>query len=420
MDGGACLKSEIIAVGTELLLGQIVNTNAQFLSQKLSQQGIDVYFHSVVGDNRERLLFVLEQASKRSDIIILTGGLGPTQDDITKETVAHFLKAKSIIDQQGLQKIESFFQRRQIPMSPNNIKQAEVIEGSLVLPNDHGLAVGMIYKANGQMYILLPGPPFELNPMFENYAIPYIQEQQNSPVKLFSHVLRFCGIGESALVTELEDLLTNQSDPTIAPYAKPAEVTLRISTKAISEEAAMSKIDPVIAQIKSRVGEHLYGEGDHITLEEVVLHTLMRLDMTLACAESCTGGLISKKITEHPGVSRFYKGGVICYTNDVKEKILNVDSKLLQQHGAVSAEVAEQLAIGVRLALDSDWGISVTGVAGPESVEGKPVGLVYIGISNATNTEVIPLQLAGTRKGIQTSAAKNALFQLWRRINHIQ
>lgn len=414
------MKSEIIAVGTELLLGQIVNTNAQFLSQKLSEQGIDVYFHSVVGDNRERLLSVLEQASKRSDIILLTGGLGPTQDDLTKETLADFLQAKVIVDQKGLQRITSFFQRRQIHMPPNNIKQAEVFEGSFVLPNDHGLAVGMIYHTNGKTYILLPGPPFELNPMFENYVIPYLQEQQVSKVKLYTRVLRFCGIGESALVTEIEDIIAGQTDPTIAPYAHPAEVTLRIATKANTYEAAMAKIEPVVEQIKGRIGSYMYGEGDHKTLEEVVLHTLMNHNMTLACAESCTGGLISKKITEHPGVSRFFKGGVICYTNEVKQHLLNVDAKLLEKYGAVSAEVAEQLAIGVRLALRSDWGVSVTGVAGPEAVEGKPVGLVFIGISNETKTEVIQMQFAGTRKGIQTSAAKNALFQLWKRINDIQ
>lgn len=416
MNGGVSLKSEIIAVGTELLIGQIANTNAQFLSQKLAEQGIDVYYHTVVGDNRERLLSVLRQASERSDLIILTGGLGPTQDDLTKETVAELVGTGLVLDQTGMQNIEAFFAQRKTHMSPNNIRQAYVLEGSTILPNDHGLALGMIYKANNKTYILLPGPPKELNPMFEQYAIPYLREQLDANTLLFSRVLRFCGIGESSLVTVLSDLIEGQSDPTIAPYAKLAEVSLRITTKAATIEEADSKISPVIREIHARVGEYIYGEGDHISLEEVVLHKLMKENMTLACAESCTGGLISKKITEHPGVSRLYKGGIICYTNFAKEKLLQIDPNILDAHGAVSAEVAEQLALNVRKLLDTDWGLSVTGLAGPDPVEGKPVGLVYIGISNKQSTEVIQLNLAGTRTLIQTSAANNALFQLWKRL----
>lgn len=411
------MKAEIIAVGTELLIGQIANTNAQTLSQQLGTQGIDVYYHTVVGDNPERLRAVLELASDRSDLIILTGGLGPTQDDLTKETIAEYLGTKLVLDQDGLHKIEAFFQTRGVPMAPNNIRQAYVLEGAKILPNDHGMALGMIYTTNEKIYILLPGPPFEMNPMFENYAIPYLRSLNPDQATLYSTVLRFCGIGESTLVTQLEDLIENQSDPTIAPYAKSAEVSLRITTKAARAEAAEEKIRPIIAEIKRRVGHYIYGEGDHISLEEVVLQKLMESNQTLACAESCTGGLISKKITEHAGVSRFYKGGIICYTNYAKEKLLHIEPKLLEQYGAVSSEVAEQLALHVRQELQSDWGLSITGVAGPDSVEHKPVGLVYIGISSAERTDVIQLQLAGTRKAIQTSAAKIALFQLWKRLS---
>lgn len=415
-NGGVGLKAEIIAVGTELLMGQIANTNAQFLSRKLNEQGIDVYYHTVVGDNRGRLHSVLQMASERSNLVILTGGLGPTQDDLTKETVAGLLGTRLILDEKGMQKIEAFFAARQIAMPPNNARQAYVLEGAHILPNDHGMALGMIYMSTGTTYILLPGPPKELNPMVENYVIPYLRKQLPSQLLLFSRVLRFCGIGESALVTELEDLIEEQSDPTIAPYAKLAEVSLRITSKASSQEEADTKIAPLIQEVVARVGQFMYGEGDHISLEEVVLHKLNNVNMSLACAESCTGGLISKKITEHAGVSRFYKGGIVCYSNFAKEKLLHIDPNLLERHGAVSAEVAEQLAIQVRQVLDSDWGLSITGVAGPDAVEGKPVGLVYIGISNRTHTEVMELKLAGTRTAIQTSAAKQALFQLWKRL----
>ncbi len=410
------MKAEIIAVGTELLMGQIANTNAQFLSRKLNEQGIDVYYHTVVGDNRARLQSVLQKANERSDLIVLTGGLGPTQDDLTKETIADLLSTKLILDEKGMQKIEAFFATRQIKMPPNNMRQAYVLEGSHILPNDHGMALGMIYHVASKTYILLPGPPKELNPMFDNYVTPYLREQNFSQSMLYSRVLRFCGIGESALVTELEDLIEQQSDPTIAPYAKLAEVSLRITSKASSQEEAEAKLEPLIKEIEARLGHFIYGEGDQISLEEVVLQTLKNKNMSLACAESCTGGLISKKITEHEGVSRFYKGGIICYSNFAKEKLLHIQPELLDQYGAVSAEVAEQLAIKVRQILDTDWGLSVTGVAGPDSVEGKPVGLVYIGISNQHMTEVIELNLAGTRTGIQTNAAKTALFQLWKRI----
>lgn len=407
------VRAEIIAVGTELLMGQIANTNAQYLSQKLGELGIDVFFHSVVGDNRDRLLACLLVAASRSDLILLTGGLGPTQDDLTKEVVADFLQRNLVIDPNGMKRIEQFFQQRNIPMPENNIRQAQVIEGAYVLPNDHGLALGDIVTIGHQMYILLPGPPFEMQPMFENYVIPYLRKHSTST--LYSRILRFIGIGESKLVTELADLIDTQSDPTIAPYAKASEVTLRISTKAKSEDEANVKMKPIIDEIYARVGKYIYGEGDK-GIDEVIIDALRSRNLTLSCAESCTGGLISQQLTQYPGASQFFKGSVVCYTNEAKATLLNVNANTLAQYGAVSEETAIELAQNVRKMLQSDWAISVTGVAGPDPSEDKPVGLVYVGIANEAQTKVLTFQFAGTRKTIQIAAMKHALFALLKRI----
>lgn len=410
------MRSEIIAVGTELLLGQIANTNAQYLSQKLADEGIGVYFHTVVGDNRQRLLSVLKLAEARSDMIILTGGLGPTQDDLTKETVAELLNVQLIIDPAAKERIVNFFARRNQPMTSNNLRQALVLEGAHILPNDHGLAPGMVFHSGEKIYILLPGPPSEMKPMFEEYALPYLRSIRKTPSMLYSKVLRFFGIGESALVTELSDLIEGQNDPTIAPYAKEAEVTLRITTLTASAEEGEIKLKPVLAEIERRVGQFIYGEGEHTTLEGVLLHTLSERGQTFAAAESCTGGLISQMITSLPGASSVFSGGVVCYTNQAKHQLLQIDEGLLSTVGAVSAEVAKELARGIRAILGADYGISVTGVAGPDEVEEKPVGLVYVGIASKDHAEAIEYRFAGTRKQIQLRSAKTALFQLWKRL----
>lgn len=394
-------------------MGQIANTNAQYLSQKLGELGIDVFFHSVVGDNRERLLACLLIAASRSDLILLTGGLGPTQDDITKEVVAEFLQRTLVVDPNGMKRIEQFFQQRNIPMPENNIRQAQVIDGAYVLPNDHGLALGDIITYDKQMYILLPGPPFEMQPMFENYVIPYLR--QHSTSTLYSRILRFIGIGESKLVTELADLIDHQSDPTIAPYAKASEVTLRISTKAKSEDEANVKMKAVIDEIYARVGKYIYGEGDK-GIDEVVFEELRSRNVTLSCAESCTGGLISQQLTQYPGASQFFKGSIICYTNEAKGTLLQISPNTLDQFGAVSEETAAEMAVNVRKLLQTDWAISVTGVAGPDPSEGKPIGLVYVGIANEQEVKVLKFQFAGTRKTIQIAAMKHALFALMKRI----
>jgi nicotinamide-nucleotide amidase len=405
------MRAEIIAVGTELLLGQIVNTNAQYISTKLAEIGIDVMFHSVVGDNRERLVSVVKTAQKRSDIVIFTGGLGPTKDDLTKETIASCIGKILMENEEAMGKIESYFVRRGIPMTENNRRQAQVIENCQVLPNDVGMAPGMAVHAEGVHYILLPGPPKELNPMFDHYAIPYLLSLISDHQVVFSKVLRFFGIGESALEELLMDMIDNQSNPTIAPLAKESEVTIRLTAKAKTVDEANRLIEGVESVIKERAGQFIYGYNDD-SLHSVVVETLRNRGLTLSLAESCTGGLISRMITAVPGASSIYPGGLITYSDKVKTNLLGVTEATISQHGAISRETALEMAQNARQLLNTDLGMSITGVAGPESVEGKPVGLVYIGLSSAGGDQVFEVKLTGPREMIQIRAAKYALFYL--------
>ncbi|RXT15183.1 competence/damage-inducible protein A [Ammoniphilus sp. CFH 90114] len=405
------MRAEIIAVGTELLLGQIANTNAQYISKKLAELGVDVLYHSVVGDNTDRLRRVVEAAQSRSQIIIFTGGLGPTKDDLTKETIAKCIHKTLVLDQTAMQRIEEFFIRRGIVMTENNRKQAMVIDGCTVLPNDHGMAPGMAIEAQGLHYILLPGPPRELNPMFDSYGIPYLQTLFPDEQIVHSKVLRFFGIGESALEETLLDLIDNQTNPTIAPLASEGEVTIRLTAKTKTVEIANDMIHQLESIIYSRVGQYVYGYNQD-TLESVAFDLLKEKKLTLALAESCTGGLVSRLITSIPGSSEVFVGGVVSYSAEAKELLLDIPSGLINQDGAVSASVAEKMALQVRLKLNADIGLSITGVAGPGQTEEKPVGLVYIGISSAFGEETLELRLSGTREGIQIRAAKNSLFLL--------
>ncbi len=410
------MRAEIIAVGTELLLGQIANTNAQFLSQKLAEIGVNVYFHTVVGDNFERLSRVIEQAASRSDLILFTGGLGPTQDDLTKETVAAHIGRALVIDEPALERIQAFFRQRGIVMTENNRKQALVIEGSRVFPNDHGMAPGMGLTHEGTTYVLMPGPPSELYPMVNRYVMPYLTELLPHRQVFHSRVLCFFGIGESALEARLMDLIEQQSNPTIAPYAKEFEVTLRITARAASVEEAERLIVPVEQEIRRLVGEYIYAVGE-TSLHEVLHHELLSRNETIACAESCTGGTLSSLLTSIPGSSSVFRGGVICYSNAAKRDLLGVSQEVLSTDGAVSEAAARQLAENARAALGTTHAVSVTGVAGPDPSEGKPVGLVYVGIaSEGMPTVVKQLQLAGRRQAIIGRAAKFAMFYALQRI----
>ncbi|EOS56936.1 competence/damage-inducible protein A [Paenibacillus barengoltzii] len=412
------MKAEIIAVGTELLLGQIVNTNAQYLSQELAALGLDVYFQTVVGDNMNRLAEAVRTASGRADVLILTGGLGPTQDDLTKEALAEVLGRTPYIDPEAMANIERFFQDRGVPMTENNRRQALAIEGGTPLPNETGLAVGNAIALNGKFYIVLPGPPKEMKPMFEHQAKPWILKHVlTSEMPIFSRMLKFAGIGESALETKLLDLIEAQSDPTVAPYAKEGEVTIRISTKAANEQEAAVKLDAMEREIASRLPEHLYANVDE-PIEKTILDLMASRGLTLSAAESCTGGLLMEMFTALPGSSAVFTGGIVCYSNAMKEKLLNVPHDLLEGEsapGAVSAETAKVLAEQVRLTVGTDIGLAITGVAGPAHSERKPVGLVYVAIAReGADTAVFELNLKGNREIIRLRAVKSLFYQLWR------
>lgn len=407
------MKAEIIAVGTELLLGQIVNTNAQYLSQKCADLGLDVYYQTVVGDNKQRLIDALRFAGERADFIICTGGLGPTQDDLTKEALAAHLDKKLITHKPSMSRILQFFEQRKIPMVESNAKQAIVLEDGDVLMNDNGMAAGVAISMNGKHYILLPGPPREMKLMFDTYASEWIRGLLPDSKPLFSKVLRFAGIGESLLENKLIDLINGQVDPTIAPYAKEGEVALRLSTKADSRTEADMKLAETEKEIGRRLGNHLYADED-LSLEEVVIRLLRRKQSTLSLAESCTGGFLSHLLTNISGSSEVFKGGIVCYTNEVKSTLLHVEQTVLDRFGAVSRETAEQLADNAAEQFSSEYALSVTGVAGPDEQEGKPVGLIYIAVKKkGCPAEVEKVQLTGNRQLIKLRAAKFALFKLW-------
>ncbi|OIJ17902.1 competence/damage-inducible protein A [Anaerobacillus alkalidiazotrophicus] len=406
------MNAEIIAIGSELLLGQISNTNAQFLSKQLANIGVNVYHHSVVGDNRARLIEIITQAQKRSNLIVVTGGLGPTKDDLTKETIAECVGRSLITDKEALINIEEYFKRRNRVMSENNRKQALVISGCTILPNDHGMAPGMALKENGVSYVLLPGPPKEMEPMFINYGLSFLVSQLEKTTKISSRVLNFFDIGESQLETELLDLIDNQTNPTIAPLAKDGEVTIRLTVKYENEKEGAALLDEIEGKILARVGEFFYGYDDTSLLKEVIKQ-LKDEGITIASAESLTGGLFSSEITKVSGASTIFKGGIVCYSNDSKQSILKVPDEIINEFGAVSSECAKALADNVKDLTGATIGISFTGVAGPNKLENKEVGTVYIGISViGKKTIVYPLKLAGSREQIQSRSVKYGLYSL--------
>ncbi|MCY8837785.1 competence/damage-inducible protein A [Bacillus atrophaeus] len=398
-------KAEIIAVGSELLLGQIANTNAQFISKGLAEIGINVFYHTAVGDNPERLKQVIRIAEERSDFIIFSGGLGPTKDDLTKETIANVLGRPLVLDDEAFQSIEDYFKRTKRTMSPNNRKQALVIEGSDVLANKFGMAPGMLTEHESLLYMLLPGPPSELHPMFENEAKPLLLEKLGSNEKIVSTVLRFFGIGESQLEADLEDIIDAQTNPTIAPLAADGEVTLRLTAKHADESETERLLKETEAVILDRVGEFFYGYDDTSLVKELS-KACKEKGMTLSSAESFTGGLFAEWLTDLSGASQLFAGGVVCYSNEMKQHTLGVKPDTLQQFGAVSKECAGELASGIKRLTGSDIGISFTGVAGPEGQEGHAPGHVFIGIFADGKEEVHEFNFAGSRTGVRKRAAK--------------
>lgn len=403
------MKAELIAVGTEILTGQIVNTNAQFLSEQMAQIGIDVYFQTVVGDNAERLLSILDIAKKRSDLIILCGGLGPTEDDLTKQTLAQFLNRELVTDLSAKKRLDEFFSHRpSSSRTPNNERQAQIIEGSTALQNRTGLAVGGLSTVDGTTYVVLPGPPGELKPMVREELLPLL----DSGKKLYSRVLRFFGMGESQLVTLLDDLIQTQTDPTLAPYAKTGEVTLRLSTKAKSQREATLKLDQFESKILERepLSQLFYAYGDDTSLSEVVVNLLKANNKTITAAESLTAGLFQASLADISGASQIFSGGFVTYSMEEKSKMLGINMKDLAEHGVVSSFTAQAMAEGAREKIGADFAISLTGVAGPEELEGQAVGTVFIALASVNGTEILQLSLGGrSRSTIRRVAVLHAL-----------
>ncbi|CAM4237368.1 competence/damage-inducible protein A [Paenibacillus tarimensis] len=416
------MKAEIIAVGTELLLGQIVNTNAQYLSQGLANLGIDVYYQTVVGDNASRLQQAVETARSRADLLIFTGGLGPTQDDLTKDALAEMLGRQLVMHEPSMAKIEKLFSSRGMHMVESNRRQALMVEGAEALDNETGLAVGNALTVDDKHYLLLPGPPREMKPMFDGPATDWLRRISGNANALYSRILRFSGIGESSLEAALLPLIEGQTDPTIAPYAKEGEVAIRLSTKGSNEAEAYARIDSMVKQIEALVGQYLYAKED-IPIEQAVINQLRNAAKTVATAESCTGGLLAELLTSVVGSSGAFGGGVITYTNEMKHTLLGIPLSQLEGEGApgaISESTAALMAERVMETAGADYGVSITGVAGPSSSEGKPVGLVYVAIAaKGLNTEVHELQLSGNRSAIRLRAVKSALFRLWKRMSAI-
>lgn len=399
------MNCELIAVGTELLLGEICNLDAQILSRGLSEQGINVFHHTVVGDNPQRLRQVLETAKGRSDLIITTGGLGPTTDDLTKETVAEVFGLPLEMD--AIQQ-ERLHRRMGPKMTPNNEKQAMLPRGCTVLENDWGTAPGCAFFAEGCHVIMLPGPPKECEPLFRFRALPYLEGLGDGVIS--STYLKIFGIGESAMEAQLVPLMNTLTDVTVAPYAKEGECEVRITARRSSREAAKAACVPVAAQIREILGDAVYGT-DVSSLEEVVVRGLTERGLTIALAESCTGGLVAKRITDVSGASACFGFGCVTYSNEAKQTLLGVSAETLERDGAVSRQTALEMARGVRRVSGAQVGVGITGVAGPEPSEGKPVGLVYIAVSHPGGEAVIVPSSRYTydRAKIRHSAASHAL-----------
>lgn len=401
------MNCEIIAVGTELLLGQIANTDAQYISSRLSELGINVYYHTTVGDNKQRLLDALDIAVKRADIIITTGGLGPTMDDLTKETVAEFLGLDMYMHAPSLQHIKERFARTGQQVTDNNIKQAMIPTGGVPIPNPNGTAPGVIIEHEKGVFIILPGPPFELQPMFEDTVVPFLQ--QRSDYTIASKVLRIFGIGESKVETMVKDILDEQTNPTIAPLIGRGDVTLRITARVRKGQDAASLIEPVEQRIRARLGDAVYGVDDD-TLEKVVGYMLMDKKLRLAVAESCTGGLIADRLTDVPGISAVLDRGMVTYSNQAKIELLGVASETLKQFGAVSPQTAEEMALGALEKSNADIAVAVTGIAGPDGgTASKPVGLVYMAVADRDGVYSSKHIFNGNRRRIKETAASTAL-----------
>ena len=403
------MVAELISVGTEILMGNIVNTNAAYLSRKLAQIGVSVYYQSTVGDNKERLAQAMKQAISRADVVILSGGLGPTKDDVTKEVAAEVLGRTMSLDERTMERIREYFVRvKKDTITENNWKQAMVPEGAIILDNHNGTAPGIIMEEKNTAVILLPGPPNELTLMFEESVLPYLQKDEKKV--LYSRMVKVCGIGESQAETMIQDLIDSQSNPTIAPYAKTGEVHFRVTALASTKEEGRALVKPVVEELKKRFKKAVYTTKEEVTLEEKLVKMLKKRGLTMSTAESCTGGMIAAKLVNVSGVSEVFRSGAVTYANEAKMQLLGVKKKTLRKYGAVSAQTAEEMAIGAVMNLDTDVAVAVTGIAGPDGgTKEKPVGLVYIGCYVCGQVNVYECHFTGTREKIRESTTIMAL-----------
>ena len=406
--------AEIIAVGTELLLGNIVNTNARDISQALSAVGVNVFWHTVVGDNPQRLKDALDVARKRADIIITTGGLGPTYDDLTKQTICEAFGKPLVLHQDILDGLKVFFEKNvHMKMPSNNVQQAELPEGCTVFDNPVGTAPGCAFEADGVHVLMLPGPPFEMLTMLKGHVVPYLRGFSSEVI--VSHDIMTFGLGESPMEELMREKMSHMENPSLATYAKPSEVRLRATAKAASAEEAEAMLAPVVKDVTNFLGDYVYGV-DVSSLEEVCFHLLKEKGLTFATAESCTGGRVAERSTALPGGSAVYRGGVVSYWTAVKADVLGVPADTLDAHGAVSEETARAMAEGARRITGADIAMSVTGVAGPDPDErGVPVGIVYIGLATPDGTFCRPLDLGKRRRDRIQDRSSNHAFDVLRR-----
>ena len=406
--------AELICVGTELLMGQVLNTNAQFIAQELAPSGIDMYHQLVVGDNPKRLTEAVDTALSRADVVLLSGGLGPTDDDLTKETVAKAMGKELVLFDDEWEKLVAWFTSRGRTIAPNNKKQAMFPRDAIILENPNGTAPGCIMEADGKAAILMPGPPRELRPMFKNLVLPYLLEKSGH--RLYSREVRIFGMGESDVAYRLDDLFKNQTNPMIAPYAKTGEVTLRVTARCRDEIEGEALVTPMIETIKATLGDVVYDTNGR-ALAEVCHHALIEAGKTLAVSESCTGGRLADAFINYPGSSAYFVEGDVTYSNDAKMRRLGVRRETLDTVGAVSEECAKEMAEGTRKAANTDFALSTTGYAGPDGGEpDKPVGTVFIALASADGTVVKRLNLFGDRDRIRHAAMLNALDLLRRKL----
>lgn len=407
---------ELVSVGTELLLGNIVNTNARYLSEKCAMLGLSVYYQTTVGDNEERLAEVIKTALNRSDIVILNGGLGPTEDDLTKETCARVMGLPLVKDKHTEERLKEYYkERKKEDLPESNWKQAVIPEGAVVFDNGNGTAPGLVVEQNGKTVILVPGPPNELYPMMEKQICPYLQKKNEEVI--LSQMVKICGFGESKVEEMILDLIDKQTNPTLATYAKQGEVHLRVTARAATEEEAKKLLKPMVKEIKKRFGEAVYTTDEKETLTDVVVKLLKKHELTVTTAESCTGGLLAGTLVGVPGVSEVFREGLVTYSNKAKRKLLDVSKSTLKKYGAVSAQTAKEMAKGGVFATDADICVAITGLAGPDgATPEKPIGLVYIACYMNDKVHVEEFRFKGDRQKIRERSVVQALDVLRRSI----